>query len=119
MVPKSNGKGRLVVDLRRLNECVVQVASTLPNLDMQLSWLPKGLKFFMSLDILSGFDMLKVHPEDQDFFCISTPFGCYKFHGSPQGYCNTPAVFQDRMVADILGGAQEGIFGGDPDGALV
>ena len=85
MVPKKNGTPRMVVDLRQLNKQVQPVAVGLPNLEMQLSWLPAGIQYFGSLDCLSGFDMLKTKEECTKFCGISTPFGTYRLMAAPMG----------------------------------
>ena len=119
MVPKKNGTWRMVVDLRRVNACVEKIAVSLPNLEAQLSWLPSGIQYMAGMDMLSGFDLLRTHPEDTQYFGISTPFGTYRMLGAPMGYTNTPQIYQERMTQDILGAASEGaIFATTPEGVL-
>ena len=120
MVPKKNGTYRLVVDLRDVNERVEESALVLPNLENQLTWVPPGCKYYGGLDCLSGFDMLATQEEDTKFFGISTPWGIFKMSGAPMGFINTPGVFQDRMVNEILGGVdkEKSVFATHPYGVL-
>ena len=119
MVPKKKDRWRLVVDLRRVNLLCEQTAISLPNLEEQLSWFQPGNKLFAGLDLLSGFDMLRVHPEDTAYFGISTPWGTFRMLGSPIGFHSTPAIFQERMVNDLLGGIdrESGFFNAEHRGA--
>ena len=72
-----------------------------------MTWIKPGNKFFAGFDALSGFDMLAVAEEAQRLFCINTVFGTYRMTGSPMGYKNTPKIYMDRMVEQILGGVGE------------
>ena len=121
MVPKPNAPGqfRMLVDLRRVNESVEVNAGSLPNIEMQTQWLPPGCTWFAAFDALSGFDMLKTSDDASKYFAISTPFGCYRLLASPQGFVNTPFLYQERMINEVLGGTTEGsLFGTAPGGVL-
>ena len=116
MVPKPSKDGqkrwRMVIDMRKLNEQVEVNGNSLPNLESQLSWIDPESKYFASMDALSGFDLLPVHPAHSTFFCINTVFGCFKLLGAPMGFINTPSVYQDRLVTEILNGIEEdSLFG--------
>ena len=120
MVDKPGGDFRFVVDLREVNERVEPMVNILPSVEMQLSWLPSNIKFYCSLDCLSGFDMLRVEESAADLFGVSTPFGVFRLKGSPQGFINTPTCFQERVSRQILGTVEAGgIFGRRPNGALL
>ena len=120
MVPKRNGSYRMVVDLRKVNEAVELTAANLPSLENQLSWLPQKCKYFGGLEALSGFDMLSTREEHRRYFCIATPFGVFKMNAAPQGFCNTPGIFMDRMINEILGGvdSMNGVFAKEKAGCL-
>ena len=120
MVPKSDGSWRLVVDLRPMNDCCEFTAYIMAPLEEQLSWLPNNCKYFAGLDFLSGFDMLRVKKKDTQYFGISTPWGIFLMLGAPMGFKNTPAVFMERMITDVLGGTDTdgGVFARHPAGAL-
>ena len=74
---------------------------TLPNLEQQLGYLAKS-KYFIKTDVMSGFDFLRTDESAWDIFVISTPLGAFCCLGSPQGWCNTPALYQNRIVNQIL-----------------
>ena len=93
---------------------VEQQVNMLPEVEMQLSWLPSDVKYYASYDCLSGFDMLRVEPEATKCFGISTIFRCFRLVGAPMGFCNTPTVFKERLCREILGGVEEGGLFGRP-----
>ena len=109
MVPKADRSSyRMVVDLMEVNTKVELNSGSLPNLEMQMSWVPASSKWFCGYDFLSGFDLLRVREEDTKYFGVLTPFGVYRMVGAPQGFVNTPVNFQSRMIDCVLGGVSEG-----------
>lgn len=119
MVPKKDGRWRYVIDLRPLNDRVEVNALDLPNIETQLAMLPLGARYFVSLDMLAGFDMLKVHKQSQIYFGVSTIYGNFIMLGSPMGYLNTPSIYQNRILRYILGGVgNDSFFGREHAGVL-
>ena len=89
-VLKPNGKWRLTIDYRKLNQQVplsrwpmTQLGQELPNV--------RDAKYFSSMDIASGFWTLPVHVEDQHTFTFANRQ--YTFTRCPFGYANSPAEF--------------------------
>ena len=102
VVPKKGPKRyRMVVDMRLLNKYTKPTACELPHLEQQLLSIGTA-RFFTTMDLLHGFDFLPVHPNSTKYFVMTTPFGAYRMHGSPMGWCNTPALFQARIQQEIL-----------------
>lgn len=85
---------------------------SLPSIDVHMSWLPKRCSHFALMDLLSGFDLLKVAEDSKQFFNISTIFGTHDLLAAPMGYTNTPSQFQCRVINDVLGGvSSSSLFG--------
>ena len=104
LVPKKKkGEYRMVVDLRKLNEATIPASLTLPEIQVQLSCLPPQAKYFCTLDMQNGFDLLEIDPRDRWIFVFSTVFGLFEMRGAPMGYHSTPSVYQNRVVRYILG----------------
>ena len=102
VVPKKGPKRwRMVIDMRELNTFTCKTQLRMPNLEAQISRVGNA-KFFGSFDVLSGFDFLRVHEDSQKFLNIVTLEGNYCMLGSPMGFLNTPQVFQNRMLEEIL-----------------
>ena len=98
MVPvvKKNGKVRICVDLRRLNEAVKRENFFLPTLE---DIAPKlaGAVVFSTLDAASGYYQLPLSPESQKLCCFLTPFGRFVFKRLPFGVKCASEIFQRKM----------------------
>ena len=102
VVPKpGKEKYRMVLDMRLLNKHTRRTSLLMPNLEQQVSF-PKGSSIFGTFDILSGFYYLPVQEESRKYFTLVTHFGAFELCGSPQGWVNTPQLFQNRMLTEIL-----------------
>ena len=100
VVPKSNGKVRICVDLTKLNESVRRENFPLPSTDQLLAQL-SGAKVFSKLDCNSGFYQIPLHEESQELTTFITPFGRYCFKRLPFGISSGPEVFH-RETTHIL-----------------
>ena len=105
VVPKSDGKVRICVDLTRLNQSVRRERHPLPAVDQVLAQLA-GATVLSKLDANSGFWQIQ-HPESPDSAKLTTfiitPFGRYCFNRLPFGISSAPEHFQRRM-SEILTG---------------
>ena len=95
-----NGKPRMVIDLRRLNEQVIADEFPLPRQDEILQSL-EGSQYLTTLDALAGFTQLSIKTEDREKLAFRSHRGLYQFKRMPFGYRNGPAVFQ-RVMQGIL-----------------
>ena len=98
---KEKGKYRMVADLRILNNATVKTGLLMPNLEEQLTYI-SGSKLYGSLDILSGFDFLPVEEDSQKYFTMVTPTSAWTMRGAPMGWSNTPALFSNRIMTEIV-----------------
>ena len=102
VVPKSNGKVRICVDLTKLNESVHRERHPLPAVDQVLAQLA-GAKVMSKLDANAGFWQIPLSEESSRLTTFITPFGRYRFHRLPFGISSAPEHFQRRM-SEILTG---------------
>ncbi|XP_062849175.1 uncharacterized protein K02A2.6-like [Trichomycterus rosablanca] len=104
MVPvmKKNGKIRVCVDLKRLNENVKREKFILPTLDDILPKLAKGT-VFSSLDAESGFWQITLEENSARLTTFITPLGRYCFKRLPFGITSAPEIFQ-RKMSELLRG---------------
>ena len=102
VVPKSNNRVRICVDLTRLNRCVKRERHPLPGVDQTLAQLA-GAKLFTKLDANSGFWQIPLSPDSALLTTFITPFGRYHFRRLPFGISSAPEHFQRRMH-DALSG---------------
>ena len=100
VVPKKNGKVRICVDLKPLNQSVLREVHPLPKVDETLARL-SGAKIFSKLDANSGFWQIPLSPSSRLLTTFITPMGRYCFNKLPFGISSAPEHFQRRM-SEIL-----------------
>jgi len=96
-VRKRNGKLRLCVDLRLLNERVVKQKYPFPLVEDCLSRLGNKSVFSL-LDLKDGFHQIKLHPDYTKYFAFATPDGQFEYTRLPFGFSESPAEFQKRLI---------------------
>ena len=105
LVRKSSGKLRFCADFRRLNDLVDQDGYELPRIQEIISSL-NGNKWFSVLDLKDGFFQINLRLEDREKTAFYTGKRLMQFVKMPQGYKNSPSVFQRAMyfiLGDLLG----------------
>ena len=96
VVPKSDGRIRICVDLKPLNTNVMREVHPLPTVDETLAQLT-GAKRFSKIDANSGFWQIPLAKESRHLTTFITPFGRYCFNKMPFGISCAPEHFQRRM----------------------
>ena len=99
-VPKKNGKLRLVVDYRALNNITVKDRTPLP-LISELRDRLQGKRWFTALDLKGAYNLLRIKPGDEWKTAFRTKFGLYEYLVMPFGLTNAPAAFQ-KMINSVL-----------------
>lgn len=105
VVGKKDGKVRLCVDLKKLNQNLVKERHWIPAADEILPKL-SGMKVFSKLDASSGFWSIPLHPDSSSLTTFLTPFGRYRFRRMPFGVTVGPEVYQkhmDNLLLDVPG----------------
>ena len=102
VVPKKDGKVRICVDLKPLNESVLREVHPLPKVDETLALLT-GAKVFSKLDANSGFWQIPLSKSLRLLTTFITPTGRYCFNKLPFGVLSAPEHFQKRMSAILSG----------------
>jgi hypothetical protein len=95
-----NGKARFCVDYRRLNAATVADEFPIPRQSDIMAAL-SGAQVLSTLDALSGFLQLEIHPDDVEKTAFRTHLGLFNFLRMPFGLRNGPAIFQ-RVMQEIL-----------------
>ena len=96
LVPKKNGKKRLVVNFIPLNAITVKDHYPLPQLPDLFNALRES-RYFAALDCTEGFFQIPLYPEHKERTAFITPHGLYQFKRCPFGFTNAPAKFQRTM----------------------
>lgn len=95
-----NGKPRMVINLRRLNEMVIPDEFPLPKQDDILQALT-GAQWVTTLDAVAGFTQLTMTDTAAEKLAFRTHQGLWQFRRMPFGYRNGPGVFQ-RIMQNVL-----------------
>ena len=104
-VIKPDGKLRMVVDWRGLNNITSKNRYHLPNLEDLFDQLSQATTF-SKMDLASGFYQVPIHPDDRHKTAMITPFGNYQWNVMGMGLSNAPAAFQtlmERVLQPFLG----------------
>jgi hypothetical protein len=95
-----NGKARMVIDYRKLNDRVIPDEFPLPRQEEILQSL-SGAQWLSTLDALAGFTQLEMAEKDKEKTAFRTHRGLFQFLRMPFGFRNGPAIFQ-RIMQNIL-----------------
>ena len=101
VVPKKNGKIRVCVDYRKLNAATVTDAFPLPFTDGILDAVA-GHEVYSFLDGFSGYNQVRMNPEDQEKTAFVTEWGVFVAVVMMFGLKTAPTTFQ-RVIQEIFG----------------
>ena len=85
-----------------LNSMTRKDVYPLPCIDDTLDTLA-GSCCFTTLDLISGYWQVPLHPEDREKSAFTTPEGLFEFTVMGFGLCNAPAAFQRLMDSASAG----------------
>ena len=99
MVPvlNKNGKVRICVDLKKLNQSVEREKFIMPTVEDITSKLV-GAKLFSTLDCSQNFRQLPFDIDDTKLTCFITPFGRYFCNRLPYGLNSSPGILVLREL---------------------
>lgn len=103
LVPKKDGRKRLVVNFIPLNRVTVKDHYPLPQIHDLFGAL-RGARYYCALDCTEGFFQVPIAEQDRPKTAFVTPQGLFQFKRCPFGFTNSPAVFQ-RAMNTIFGPA--------------
>lgn len=101
MVGKKTGDKRLCIDYRALNNITVKDKYPLPVIEGHIDRL-REYKYFISLDLFTGFYQIPMSPGSIPYTAFVTPDGLYEFLRMPMGLSNSPSVFQRMFQRNVL-----------------
>ena len=97
-VPKKDGKVRMCVDYRDLNRASPKDNFLLPYIDTLVDKTTKN-SLFSFMDGFSGYNQIKMAPEDMEKTTFVTMWGTFCYNVMPFGLKNAGATYQRAMVA--------------------
>ena len=101
---KRNGKVRLCVDLRKVNEAIETSGYPIPDMEEMLNQL-NGSVMFSCLDLKAAYHQLSLHEESRDLTAFVTHSGLYRYVRCPYGLKSLPQCFQ-KVMEMLLRGLQ-------------
>ncbi|KAM9975279.1 hypothetical protein ACTFIW_008872 [Dictyostelium discoideum] len=97
---KKNGKWRMCIDYRSLNDITVDDSYPLPNTKVLIQ-KTKGAKLMSKIDLADGFHQIQVETKARSKTAFRTPFGTFQWRVMPFGAKNALSTFQ-RFMEHIL-----------------
>ena len=95
-IKKKNGKLRPVQDYRPVNEWTIKNRYPLPLIPQQIDRL-RGCTLITVVDILWGYNTVRIRKQDRWKAAFTTPLGLYEPTVMFFGLTNSPATFQTMM----------------------
>ena len=102
LVPKKNGKLRLVIDYRQLNNQTIKSCWPIPSIEEIFDTL-EGSAYFTIIDKSWGLYQLPMDIKSQNLTAFSTPFGSFKWLRMLTGVTGSPNTFQSLMECVLMG----------------
>jgi hypothetical protein len=99
-VPKKDGKLRMCVDYRKLNEMTIKNRYTLP-LIHEMQDRIRGAKYFTRLDLREAYYKVRMKEGEEWKTAFGSRLGHFEYLVMPFGLTNAPATFQ-ALINDIL-----------------
>ena len=100
MVKKASGKWCICIDYTDLNKACPKDSFPLPKID-QLVDATSGHKLLSFMDAFSGYNQIRMAPEDEEKMTFVTDMGLYCYKVMPFGLKNMEATFQ-RLVNRVF-----------------
>ncbi|RDX81360.1 Retrovirus-related Pol polyprotein from transposon 17.6, partial [Mucuna pruriens] len=105
MVRKANAKWRMCTDYTDLNKVCPKDPYPLPNIDRLVDSV-SGYEFLSFMDAYSGYNQIKMHPDDEEKTAFITDGGAFYYKVMPFGLKKTGATYQrlmDKIFKDVIG----------------
>ncbi|RDX66329.1 hypothetical protein CR513_54904, partial [Mucuna pruriens] len=105
MVKKPNGKWRMCINYTELNKACPKDLYPLPSIDRLVDNVA-GFTFLSFMDAYSGYNQIRMHPQDEEKTTFITDEGAFCYKVMPFDLKNAGATYQclmDKIFRGILG----------------
>ena len=99
-VPKKNGKLRLCVDYRKLNDITIKNRYPLPNIEELQNRFAKA-DWYTAIDLQEAYHLIRMAKGEEWKTAFRTRYGLYEYLVMPFGLTNAPASMQE-LINDTL-----------------
>ena len=101
--PDSGGKLRLVTDFRNLNANLKRPVWPFAMTDKICRFLDNGDRYFVKVDLVSGYHQIPIQESDRDLTCFLLPWGKYRYCVLPMGLSPSGDIFCYRTDKAVQG----------------
>ena len=98
---KSNGKFRLLSDLRSVNKVLLLDRYPLPTVQQSLDAL-SGSQYFAAFDVVDAFYSIPLDLASRKYLTFATPWGLMRYRVLAQGLATSPAIFQRAINKTLV-----------------
>ena len=102
-LPKSDGRTRLVVDLRRVNGHTGHTRGGLPAIHALFRQIPQDWRYFCKLDLRNGFHRVPLGESMKNIFAFGIRKRYFRYKVLPQGWSASPFLFH-AVIMEICAG---------------
>lgn len=100
VVPKKDGRHRVCIDYRRVNQKIIRDHYPLPLIEDQLDRLAQA-RVYSTLDMKDSYFHVTIDEDSRKYTGFVTPTGQYQFRVAPFGLCTSGTAFC-RMIHEVF-----------------
>ena len=89
------------ITFKQLNKAIERPHWPTESSDQLLRNIESDSRFFVTLDLTSGYHQVEVDKESRNLLCISTPGGRYRYTTLAQGVCSAGDMFNYTTDGDM------------------
>ena len=105
MQPKPNGKWRMCLDFRALNDAPADIGGPIPNIDHMMNRIGAKHPAFMGvIDLTAGYYQAPLDIDSRKYTTFTSFLGNYQWTRVPMGLKGAPSYFQSAMSHTVLNG---------------